>query len=459
MASREDSQQVARILGMLVLAGILVSCAVGTHRLLVKPTPYYGSDSDGAIEMVGGPRISHDVHAEMDMECSDCHEIDEETGNFVAITLELCMDCHEDIDEELPEGDPKRVAENYFDAEGNPKWTQAIVSYDEEIIFRHDTHVEGRECADCHGKMGGYGPRPRRMLFDMAGCVDCHAQAKASNACETCHKEIRIDKAPPSHAAAGFMQGHGAISPTGRGDTTAEKCDMCHSVPNDCKSCHVRTPPADHSAPGFMRSHGQQILYSRGTSAQERCDMCHHERRDCDKCHEENAPLSHRRNWMFRHGHLLRGAGHFEQARCAYCHSDEQFCERCHKVEAPRNHTMLFRNRTHGALASMDRESCKTCHNTPFCVRCHETVQPRSHKGQFASGRHNHCCQCHYPITQTQSCWVCHKSNPTHPTAPPMPPGHNAGWTCRNCHNSVGGGGAPPLRHCDNGQACQSCHR
>ena len=452
------------LIGFTLIAATLVSCAVGGKRILGTSHGSFhgisGSDSGADPVLIGGPRLDHKLHIELGLECSDCHEEDEETGGFAPVPMDTCMGCHEDIEEDFEADDPRRIVPNYFDEEGKAKWTRALVRYDDEVIFKHGPHMQGDEakCTTCHTEMGGAGPRPQRMLFTMRACMECHTKSAAPNECATCHQEIRADKAPPSHAA-GWLGAHGLVSPTGMGSTTAQSCDLCHSVPNDCQTCHTQTPPASHSRPDFQRTHGQALLSARGPEAQQRCDMCHHERRDCDACHEKVLPMSHRRNWMVRHGQVMRGASTFEEARCAYCHVDEQFCERCHKIEAPRNHTMLFRNSTHGVIASIDRESCKTCHNTPFCIRCHEQSEPRSHKGQWAYCRNTHCAGCHVPITASQGCYVCHRTNPTHPTAPPQPPGHNPAWNCRGCHNAVGGGGAKPLKHYDNGQACQSCHK
>jgi hypothetical protein len=110
-------------------------------------------------------------------------------------------------------------------------------------------------------------------------------------------------------------------------------------------------------------------------------------------------------------------------------------------------------------MAAVDRTRCMVCHETDFCARCHSETAPRSHHGQWARGRNLHCIQCHLPITSNPDCRVCHRTNPTHDTALPRPPGHPPGLNCRICHNAVGGGGVPPLRHVDNGQACLSCHQ
>ena len=189
------------------------------------------------------------------------------------------------------------------------------------------------------------------------------------------------------------------------------------------------------------------------------CALCHQDPGYCDRCHQENPPRSHKHLWTQRHGQIVRAAGGDLPANCTLCHQDKGFCDGCHKDEEPRSHNHLFRTRTHGVLASIDRDSCATCHNTAFCQRCHEDTPPRSHRAGWAMGRSTHCVQCHFPISQAQGCRVCHRSNPVHSTAPSRPVVHPANPNCRACHNSAGAPPVRPLRHLDNGMACTACHR
>jgi hypothetical protein len=161
---------------------------------------------------------------------------------------------------------------------------------------------------------------------------------------------------------------------------------------------------------------------------------------------------------MERHGAVALDRRGRNEGRCELCHLDPNFCERCHAVEQPRNHTHLFRTKTHGIVAAVDRAKCQVCHDTDFCVRCHESTPPRSHGAMWASGRNLHCAQCHIPIRFSSSCRACHFEEPTHSTAPPQPAWHTPGMNCRLCHTPAGNG-APPLRHIDNGTQCETCHR
>ena len=162
---------------------------------------------------------------------------------------------------------------------------------------------------------------------------------------------------------------------------------------------------------------------------------------------------------MQRHGDVYWHGGREGAQRCAFCHVEPAFCDNCHKDQKPRDHTNLFRIKTHGLLAAVDRTRCQVCHETDFCVRCHENTAPRSHRAGWSGKRSRHCLNCHFPISREPSCATCHFQNPPHDTAPPQPPSHLPGLNCRLCHNSTGGGGAKPLMHPDPGINCELCHR
>jgi hypothetical protein len=403
--------QIRWILGFLAVLAVLVGCAVYRPAEYLGLAPYRAHRADvPETRWVGGPRVDHVAHVDRGLDCTDCHEVDDETGEPGMPTLETCMGCHEDIDEDKP--DAEKVSLLFFDDKEQPRWTRALLALDEELKFAHKAHAEAGECGDCHGTMAATPQgRPARLLFDMDGCMRCHAEKSVSNQCGTCHSLLDVGVAPPSHSYQWKIR-HGDAATLGRHTATANRCDMCHAEPQDC-----------------------------------------------DRCHQVEAPRSHRRLWTQRHGQIVRAAGGDLPAQCAFCHRDRSYCEKCHLDEKPRSHTALFRTRTHGVLASLDRRSCQTCHRTDFCRRCHEETAPRSHRAGWDTGRNTHCVQCHFPISSTPGCAACHRANPVHATAPPQPPGHIPGRNCRVCHNPIGGGGAPPLRHLDNGQNCESCHR
>jgi hypothetical protein len=285
--------------------------------------------------------------------------------------------------------------------------------------------------------------------------MDCHAKRGAPNDCQACHRTIRAGQ-PPANHLAGWEAAHGAEVRRAEAGGRGSGCHYCHSDPAFCNDCHLHRLPSSHAC-GWDTRHGQKVLQA-GGPGEARCTFCHTCQAFCDDCHVNTKPTSHAHLWLERHGTLWRAQDVTCRAGCAFCHDSPSFCEDCHRDTKPRDHTSLFRTRTHGVAAAIDRTRCMTCHETDFCTRCHEDTAPRSHRGQWARGRNTHCLACHVPIGANPTCRVCHHENPTHDTAPDQPASHQPGIDCRICHTAAGGGGAPPLRHVDNGSPCQACH-
>ncbi len=493
------------------IALVIVGCAVGINRprnpiqpnIVTVGVPVAAAPAARVIATVGGPRLTHAAHMERGLECEDCHEMDEDTGAMGYPDRDGCMDCHEDIEEDEEVPPEKSVGVLYFNEDGSPRWQTAIQEYDGDVLFSHAAHAGKAECTDCHDNLE-VTPRRKELLYTMNQCSACHVKSAAPNECATCHEKIRAEVAPASHLAAGWEARHGprytALKRSGEENT----CAYCHTQQSFCTDCHQSRQPSSHRMPGFGETgHGQQVLLaqSRGQTTnctlchqnaefcnnchqnrlplshqqgnfeqahgqmvwqaggpqEARCTFCHREPAYCDGCHQSRLPSSHKRMWTRRHGIMAKAGDMSGGARCAFCHDDPSFCEDCHRDQEPRDHTALFRTRTHGVVASIDRTRCTVCHQPDFCIRCHQETEPRSHRGMWARGRNTHCIACHIPVSSEPRCYTCHKQAP-HDTAPPLPPGHNPASNCRLCHNQVGGGGAPPLRHFDNGQACQLCH-
>ena len=448
-------------LAIVAIVFAVVGCAVSVNaprKALIRPSvvtrPAVAAAAPAAA-VVPGPRFPHAVHKELGIECADCHEMDDATGEMAQPTLEFCLDCHEDLqdEEETPEG--KRIQDVFFDENEKPKWRKALRANHPDVRFPHGAHAKAvGDCMVCHADVLKTERRLGAPMFTKPECLQCHQERGVSDACATCHIAIRAEVAPPNHEH-GWERGHGRAVYVAQQGGTKASCHYCHQNPSYCNDCHQNQLPSSHRC-DWERRHGQ-VVWQAGGPMEARCTFCHEDSNYCDGCHQNRLPTSHKHLWIRRHGVLARAGDMSGMTRCAFCHHEPAFCEDCHRDMEPRDHTALFRTRTHGMVASMDRDRCKVCHEGDFCVRCHESTPPRSHRGMWARGRNTHCIGCHYPIQQTQ-CFLCHKDNPTHDTAPPLPNWHNPGMTCRGCHNAVGGGGAQPLRHIDNGQPCQSCH-
>ena len=376
----------SRSLGLLPL--LLLAAAVGVQSC-ASPAPRHEPEPPP-------PTVNHALHAEHDLMCIDCHDV-EETGTPSLPRAETCFECHEDLAEEN-----ERV-NAYFAAtrskDGSYRWPR--LAYTDDLVVNHEHHAEYEVgCADCHGAAAERGFRRPAALDLKATCLDCHTERKASVECATCHEVLRKDEKPPGHDAA-FLRAHGGRAPREWQTGARSTCAQCHEVPQSCNACHKETKPAGHAAAGFSFDHGRDEVES-----------------------------------------------------CALCHQ-EQSCVRCHQTTKPANHTASFERRLHGIVAAVERQSCATCHKQDSCNRCHETTRPLTHRGSWGAGQQTHCVSCHEPLPAS-GCYVCHKSALGHLAAPssPLDTAHTTSTDpagCQACHIV--------LPHLDGGGRCRRCHR
>jgi hypothetical protein len=196
-----------------------------------------------------------------------------------------------------------------------------------------------------------------------------------------------------------------------------------------CTACHAKSSTSDKAS----------------KAAPDECATCHKEIR------KDREPHSHLQSWKQLHGQVVRGGSEELGDRCSLCHT-ESTCTTCHMSTPPQSHDNFWRIRGHGVAAEIDRTSCAVCHRPDSCERCHADTLPLSHAGMWGTPRDTHCSVCHFPL-QSDACVVCHKGTPSHALATPMPPTHNPGMNCRQCH-----GVTQPMPHVDNGSTCTMCH-
>jgi hypothetical protein len=303
------------------------------------------------------------------------------------------------------------------------------------LAFDHAVHVkEGLECTDCH-----------------AGASDSDEPGMPGAAqCQLCHANLDKDKPPEKRAASLFTDGKFQAVHASR---LPDEVIFSHSAHvgrgTDCAACHRGIEASTRIGPGMRigmddcnACHAGKAT-PRGTSQE--CAVCHKEIR------KDVAPPSHAQSWKKMHGQVARGAGDAIDERCSLCHT-ESTCTTCHMSEMPGNHDNFWRIKGHGIAAEIDRVNCMACHRPDSCERCHADTLPLSHVGTWGAPLDTHCLSCHFPL-QSETCVVCHKGTPSHQTATPLPPGHNPGMNCRQCH-----GVTQPLPHVDNGSTCTTCH-
>lgn len=181
---------------------------------------------------------------------------------------------------------------------------------------------------------------------------------------------------------------------------------------------------------------------------------------DCSTCHDDGRtiqtkPISHDLAWVRNHGKQIQRYGLKDNSVCLVCHT-ESTCTTCHQEEPPQSHTEYWRLKGHGLAVGLNRSQCFTCHRgADFCERCHSQTEPLNHTAAWGASTNLHCLNCHFPIGSAgaQRCFACHRSTPSHDTAPAQPNNglHVTGANCRSCHTPVG--------HPDNGAPCTTCHQ
>ncbi|MGR3219017.1 MAG: hypothetical protein ACUZ8H_04255 [Candidatus Anammoxibacter sp.] len=304
--------------------------------------------------------------------------------------------------------------------------------------FNHKVHTyEGISCKRCHATAA---EGVRAGMPEERVCVDCHADVDEGISIEGVYTlnewqtagesylDVYDDVKFSHYAHINHLicsECHGNVANSKKIKTehipNAHTCTKCHSKwlkQELCSKCHIETridtPPHDHKRSDFMLVHGKRL---------------------------NDRPFDNWEEGTGRHSHL-----------CYKCHKQDH-CIECHNDAAPRDHTNQWRLIGHGILAGIDRGRCKTCHKVDFCFRCHDEMRPRSHVANWGANRSMHCAYCHEPLSST-NCIVCHKSTPSHDSAPNAPDFVNESFRCRLCHFTV-----VPLDHFDNGVDCQNCHK
>jgi hypothetical protein len=160
------------LLGALVLAFGLRSVAGPEKAGIVQPLPF-----------------DHARHTEEGLACLDCHVRADDSPYAGTVLVKACMLCHAEAQGEHP--DEPRIREFAERGEAIP-WVQ-VNRLAGHVYFSHEAHVRWGEmdCAECHGDVAKQTEPIVESSIDhltMERCMQCHAEAGASNDCLACHK-------------------------------------------------------------------------------------------------------------------------------------------------------------------------------------------------------------------------------------------------------------------------------
>lgn len=302
-------------------------------------------------------KFSHKVHGEIGAACVDCHAA---AGTIMAAsdllgaTHESCSTCHgEEVDQrcEFCHTDPSNI--------------KPVEGTDHDLIFSHSQHAgfESVECQTCHTNAATAENLSVSLLPSMETCTSCHNDSKATNTCESCHKNF-VTLIPADHQRSDFRRVHREFARLGDMQVS---CQTCHTE-TFCQDCHL--------GPG-VKQFGTDGLISDPAA-----------RRSLrDSPNQIILQNTHDLNYRFTHGIDAKA----RQSECASCHEPQTFCAECH-AEGGNINQASFRPASHdvpgfatvgrgtgGGLhaeeGKRDIESCISCHDVegqdPTCMTCH----------------------------------------------------------------------------------------
>ncbi len=130
--------------------------------------------------------FNHRVHAgDYQIGCTMCHAYAEHSPVAGVPSMANCAGCHRFVNRDKPE--IQRVVELYENGR-RIDWIR-VDRLPDHVRFTHQRHVlTGVACQTCHGpveRMASVRPLPRQ---DMAWCLACHRDRRASLDCLACHK-------------------------------------------------------------------------------------------------------------------------------------------------------------------------------------------------------------------------------------------------------------------------------
>ncbi len=381
----------------------------------------------------------HAIHMEKlgkdGFECSLCHSPKENSMVMARPGHDQCMVCHQEAYDNIDQKICTVCHKDYPPTSGDDLKKYPLFQKERAILFEfsHAKHVDpkGRvnaktgfraDCTFCHGfdEKGVYATFPGHDE-----CASCHeangpkpllSADSATADCGGCHKPEEIEN-PGFTTERRFVAKHVASGTYVDLKFSHQPHFRAKDQYNlDCTSCHYAIPESNNLAsltlPKMLdcvecHDTSKNIVASLRMS---NCGACHIEQRGgvAPGSHTRNVrPAFHNGNFRRSHEPEASEAG----AKCFVCHqavtpalAAKEQCASCHKTMVPTSHTARWKEDLHGKFASIDRQSCATCHTSDSCSRCHNQ-QPRSHAplALFLAGTH-----ARLAMLDERACFTCH---------------------------------------------------
>jgi hypothetical protein len=160
------------------------------HNLVAMAAALVAVMSVFAQQETRGPEqpipYSHKQHLALGLACKDCHA-NPDPGDAISFPASSkCMTCHGAIKKESPA--IQKLAT--FDRNKQEVPWVRVYKIPDFVFFSHKTHLDaGEKCEACHGQVAQRDRLFREGDLSMAGCMSCHRERNASQACNYCHDE------------------------------------------------------------------------------------------------------------------------------------------------------------------------------------------------------------------------------------------------------------------------------
>lgn len=146
--------------------------------------------------------FSHKIHAgQYEIDCKYCHIGVEKGKNATIPSTNICMNCHNAIEEGAKTGTTEiaKIHES-FKTNKPIEWVK-IHNLPDLVYFSHAQHVKvaGLECQECHGPVETMDEVYQYSKLNMGWCVSCHREKEIdinkNDYYRSVHQQLREDQA------------------------------------------------------------------------------------------------------------------------------------------------------------------------------------------------------------------------------------------------------------------------
>ncbi|MFK8136960.1 MAG: cytochrome c3 family protein [Bdellovibrionales bacterium] len=169
--------------GIKIVIGLVMIMALGGFAWLMTPPVGYNNGYQPKQPIP----YDHSLHAgKYQIQCQYCHSNVEFSKHSSVPSLNVCLNCHNQIKTDSPH--IQRIREAHDSGE-SIEWVK-IHMLPDFVHFNHKRHVrKGVSCQTCHGPIEEMVEVYQYSDLSMGWCINCHRKPEnnAPVTCSTCH--------------------------------------------------------------------------------------------------------------------------------------------------------------------------------------------------------------------------------------------------------------------------------